>query len=116
MKPKWAFVALLAISLVTFAQTPATQTPIYVSVSVTSITGTPIPGLTREHFKLLDDSVQQAISIFQEDTTRNEYWLEFLPTNASKDGAWRKLRVSISDPSGSLGRVTVRATSGYYPR
>ena len=116
MNHKLAIAALLASSLVVVAQAPASQNLVYVSVSVTSAAGTPIPGLARGQFRLLENGIEQTISVFQEDTRRSEYTLAFSPANAGKDGTWRKLRVTINDPGGNFGRLSIRATAGYYAR
>jgi hypothetical protein len=105
---------LLASFAVTFAQAPAAQNLVYVSVSVTSTAGTPVANLSRAHFRLREDNVEQSIVIFQEDALRNEYRLAFSPINNRKDGTFRNIRISINDPNGSLGRLTVRSTMGYY--
>jgi threonine dehydratase len=108
-------VVLCACLGVVFAQTPSNQNLVYVSVSVTSTAaGTPVANLSRANFRLLEDNVEQSIVLFQEDAVRNEYRLGFSPTNNRKDGTWRKIRVNINDPNGSLGALRVLSRIGYY--
>ena len=44
---------------------------------------------------------------------RHQYSLGFYPTNASREGEWRRIRVRVNPPRG-LPRLTVRAREGYY--
>ena len=44
---------------------------------------------------------------------RNEYVLGYHPSNDTKDGRWRKIRVKVSPPKGAT-RLSVHARSGYY--
>jgi Ca-activated chloride channel family protein len=44
---------------------------------------------------------------------RHQYSLGFYPTNASREGEWRRIRVRLNPPRG-LPRLTVRAREGYY--
>jgi Ca-activated chloride channel family protein len=44
------------------------------------------------------------------DNLRNEYVIGYAPTNASKDGKWRKLHLKVNEVS----HVSVHARSGYY--
>jgi len=89
MRHTLAFAALMVILVAhfgpAFAQAPAAQNLVYVSVSVTSTAGTPVVNLSRAHFRLLEDGVEQSIVIFQEDALRNEYRLAFSPTNSRRD-------------------------------
>jgi len=41
---------------------------------------------------------------------RNQYVLGYIPTNSSKNGKWRKLRLKVNPSS----QVSVHAKSGYY--
>jgi Ca-activated chloride channel family protein len=41
---------------------------------------------------------------------RNQYVLGYVPTNSSKNGKWRKLRLKVNP----FSQVSVRARSGYY--
>jgi len=44
---------------------------------------------------------------------RNQYVLGYRPTNAARDGKWRKIKVKLSAPKG-LPPLTVHAKTGYY--
>jgi len=44
---------------------------------------------------------------------RHQYSLGFYPTDTSREGEWRRLRVRVNPPRG-LPRLTVRAREGYY--
>ena len=44
---------------------------------------------------------------------RNEYVLGYHPSNDTKDGRWRKIRVKVSPPKGAT-RLSVHARRGYY--
>jgi Ca-activated chloride channel homolog len=44
---------------------------------------------------------------------RNQYVLGYRPTNAAKDGKWRKIRLKINTPKG-LPNLSVHGKSGYY--
>ncbi|MCS6817873.1 MAG: VWA domain-containing protein [Blastocatellia bacterium] len=44
---------------------------------------------------------------------RHQYSLGFYPTNISREGEWRRIRVRVNPPRG-LPRLTVRAREGYY--
>jgi VWFA-related protein len=43
---------------------------------------------------------------------RNQYTIAYSPANASNDGSWRAIRVTVSDPAGSV----VKTRSGYFAR
>jgi Ca-activated chloride channel family protein len=45
---------------------------------------------------------------------RNQYVLGYRPTNAARDGKWRKIKVKLVPPKG-LPPLTVHAKTGYYP-
>jgi Ca-activated chloride channel homolog len=44
---------------------------------------------------------------------RNQYVLGYRPTNAARDGKWRKIKVKLIPPKG-LPQLTVHAKTGYY--
>lgn len=44
---------------------------------------------------------------------RRQYSLGYAPANVTADGRWRRLKVIVTPPSGSL-RLTVRSRKGYY--
>ena len=44
---------------------------------------------------------------------RNQYVLGYRPTNAARDGKWRKIKVKLNAPKG-LPPLTVHAKTGYY--
>jgi Ca-activated chloride channel family protein len=44
---------------------------------------------------------------------RNQYVLGYRPTNAARDGKWRKVKVKLNPPKG-LPPLTVHAKTGYY--
>ena len=44
---------------------------------------------------------------------RNQYVLGYRPTNAARDGKWRKVKVKLNAPKG-LPPLTVHAKTGYY--
>ncbi|MBI2821044.1 MAG: VWA domain-containing protein [Acidobacteria bacterium] len=44
---------------------------------------------------------------------RNQYVLGYIPSNASHDGKWRKLKVQLQPPDG-LPRLNVRTREGYF--
>jgi len=44
---------------------------------------------------------------------RNQYTLAYYPTNAKKDGTFRRLRVDASPLRGG-GKLTVRTRTGYF--
>jgi len=44
---------------------------------------------------------------------RNEYVMGYRPTNKTKDGSWRKIRVKVSPPKGFTG-LSIHARNGYY--
>jgi Ca-activated chloride channel family protein len=44
---------------------------------------------------------------------RSQYVLGYAPTNSTRDGRWRKLRIKLHPPKG-LPRLSVRARTGYY--
>lgn len=44
---------------------------------------------------------------------RNQYVIGYRPTNAAKDGKWRKIRVKVHPPQG-LGSLQVYFKTGYY--
>ncbi|MBV9434462.1 MAG: VWA domain-containing protein, partial [Acidobacteria bacterium] len=44
---------------------------------------------------------------------RNQYVLGYRPTNAARDGRWRKIKVKLVPPKG-LPPLTVHAKTGYY--
>jgi Ca-activated chloride channel family protein len=46
---------------------------------------------------------------------RNQYTLAYYPTNASRDGTFRAVNVTINPPRGA-GKLSVRTRSGYYAR
>ena len=41
---------------------------------------------------------------------RNQYTIEYTPSNTAMDGSFRKIRVAVSAP----GRLTPRTRTGYY--
>jgi|SRR5688572_11788111 len=99
-----------------FLQAPAAPNLIYVSVEVFRDGKMPVTGLKKENFNLQEDRTAQTILFLQEGNPPGIYILGYSPTNSVKDGSWRSFRVSLSDPSGGLGQVTVRAKQGYYAR
>jgi Ca-activated chloride channel family protein len=44
------------------------------------------------------------------ESLRNEYVIGYAPTNAARNGQWRKLRLKVNE----LSHATVHARSGYY--
>ncbi|MBI2821147.1 MAG: VWA domain-containing protein, partial [Acidobacteria bacterium] len=42
-----------------------------------------------------------------------QYVLGYIPSNASHDGKWRKLKVQLQPPDG-LPRLNVRTREGYF--
>jgi VWFA-related protein len=46
---------------------------------------------------------------------RNQYTLAYNPTNTSRDGRFRSVRVEVNPPKG-MGKLTVRTRTGYFPR
>lgn len=44
---------------------------------------------------------------------RHQYSIGYYPTNAERDGEWRKIKVSVKPPRG-FPHLTVRAKEGYY--
>src|SRR5437016_626332 len=44
---------------------------------------------------------------------KSQYVLGYVPSNATADGKWRKLRVKVSPPNG-ISHLNVRARAGYY--
>src|SRR5262245_26152582 len=45
---------------------------------------------------------------------KNQYVIGYYPTNKTKDGKWRKLRVKVNRPDGLDTNLNVRHRSGYY--
>ena len=107
---------VLVAACTTFAQAPAAPNLIYVSVDVFKDGKMPVTGLKKENFDLQEDRTAQTIVSFQEGNQPGTYNLGYSPTNEAKNGTWRSIRVSLSDPTGSLSQVTVRAKQGYYAR
>jgi VWFA-related protein len=46
---------------------------------------------------------------------RNQYTLGYSPTNLSRDGKFRQVKVELNPPKG-MGKLTVRTRTGYFPR
>jgi Ca-activated chloride channel family protein len=44
---------------------------------------------------------------------KNQYVLAYKPTNETKDGKWRRIKVEVDGPKG-VGRLNVRFKTGYY--
>lgn len=44
---------------------------------------------------------------------RHQYSVGYTPTNITGDGEWRRLKVTVTPPAGSL-RLIVRSRKGYY--
>ena len=119
MNRKQALLIVCSVLLATctiFAQAPADPNLLYVSVEVFQPGNMPVTGLKKENFNVLEDRMAQTIVVFEEGADRGSYRIGYSPTNAAKDGNWRSIRVNFSDPTGSLGKVTVRFKSGYYAR
>ena len=55
--------------------------------------------------------VDQMASIIADDI-RNQYVLAYTPTNAAKDGTFRRVEIKINSPK--RGKLNVRARTGYY--
>jgi Ca-activated chloride channel family protein len=46
---------------------------------------------------------------------KNQYVIGYRSTNTAKDGAWRKIRVKVSNQKGKdIASLNVRAKTGYY--
>jgi hypothetical protein len=46
---------------------------------------------------------------------KNQYVIGYKSTNTAKDGAWRKIRVKVSNQKGKdIASLNVRAKTGYY--
>jgi hypothetical protein len=97
------------------AQDPAVPGTVYVSVKVTDDAGRYVSGLKKEDFGLAEEGIEQVISFLEEDR-EYEYRIGYLPKNATKDGAWRKIRVRVVNPIFERKRLSVLATMGYYAR
>ena len=46
---------------------------------------------------------------------RNQYTLGYNPTNSTRDGRFRSVRVDVTPPRG-MGKLSVRTRTGYFPR
>ena len=104
-----ASVALLS----TLVLTAATQTanPVSVSAEVRDGNDRVVVGLTKGNFEVLEDRVEQTITVFRERGNQDE--ITYSSTNAAKDGRWRAIRVNVVGLPPSAGAVEVRAKQGY---
>jgi hypothetical protein len=89
-----------------------------VNVSVTeSSRDRAVVGLTKDNFKIWEDDVAQEIVSMTPGADGRVYVLAYKPTNAAKDGKWRKLQVKVIPSTGLDGSsvlLTVHIEAGYY--
>jgi hypothetical protein len=109
---------VLSVGLLGILQAQGTAIPgmVYVSVQVVDPENRSVTGISKEDFLIAEEGMEQVISFFEEDAREYEYRIGYVPKNAVKDGAWRRIRVRVADPRLVQRKLSVRATAGYYAR